>query len=155
MSVAVVVHVIHEGEPVGTGRNLSAARIRAQLEVLNEDFSALNARYFNTPSQWMGLAGTPNIQFCLATEDPDGNPTDGIDRNNLQVTGPSWTNNNINSFIKPDTNWDPTRYFNIYVLSIPGTTSAGGVVGFSNYPVPGLIGQPTDGVAIDYNWFGE
>lgn len=154
LSIAVVVHVIHEGEPIGTGRNLSADRIRAQIDVLNEDYASLNPEYFNTPGQWMGLAGTPNIQFRLANVDPDGNPTDGIDRQELTVTGTSWNNNNINSFIKPQTNWNPDKYLNIYVVSIPGTTAAGGVVGYSNYPTPGQIGGPSDGPVIDYNWFG-
>ncbi len=154
MTVSVVVHVIHNGEPVGQGQNLSAAQILAQLEILNEDFASLNPQFFNTPGPWFNLAGTPNIDFCLATVDPVGNPTVGITRHNLQVTGSSWNNNNINSFIKPQTKWDPLRYFNIYVLPIPGTTSAGGVVGFSNYPTPGLIGSNQDGVVIDYRWFG-
>ncbi|MBI5917311.1 MAG: hypothetical protein HY842_18230, partial [Bacteroidetes bacterium] len=129
LTISVVVHVIHNGEPVGQGQNLLAAQVRAQIDILNEDFAAINPQYFNTPSQWMGIAGAPNIQFCLANEKPDGSPTDGIDRQQLTVTGPSWNNNNINSAIKPAIKWDPLRYYNIYVLPIPGTTAAGGVVG--------------------------
>ena len=154
LTIPTVVHIIHNGEPVGQGANISTAQVLAQIEILNEDFTALNEKYYETPSQWFDLAANPNIQFCLASVDPNGDPTDGIDRHNLAVTGTSWTNNNINSFIKPQTNWDPNKYFNIYVLSIPGTTAAGGVVGFSNYPSASLIGIARDGVVIDYNWFG-
>lgn len=154
LSVAVVVHVIHEGEPIGSGRNISDAQIEAQIKYLNEDFSSLNSQYFNTPGTWMNLAGTPNIQFCLANIDPNGNPTNGINRVEMEVTGSSWNSNNINSTIKPAVNWDPEKYLNIYVVSIPGTTAAGGVVGYSNYPTPGLVGAPSDGPVIDYNWFG-
>lgn len=154
MTVSVVVHIIHNGEPVGQGQNLPEGQIRAQIDVLNEDFCSLNPQYFNTPAGWMGLAGVPNIQFLLATVDPNGNPTNGIDRQNIQVTGNSWNNNNVNSAIKPAINWDPNRYFNIYVLPIPGTTAAGGVVGYSNYPTLSQIGSDQDGVVIDYRWFG-
>ncbi len=154
LTVSVVVHIIHNGEPVGQGQNLSAEQVMAQIAILNEDYSALNPQFYNTPSQWAGVAAVPNIQFCLASVDPDGNPTDGIDRQNMQVTGTSWSNNNINSEIKPATNWDPSRYMNVYVLPIPGTTSAGGVVGFANYPTPSLVGAVTDGIVIDYRWFG-
>ena len=154
LSISVVVHVIHNGEPVGQGANLSDERIRTQIEVLNEDFSSLNAKFFSTPAQWLGAAGVPNIQFCLATKDPAGNVSTGITRHEIQVTGTSWSNNNINSTIKPATKWEPLRYMNIYVLGIPGTTAAGGVVGFSNYPTTSLIGAATDGIVIDYNWFG-
>ncbi len=154
LTISVVVHVIHNGEPIGQGQNLSDAQILAQIEVLNEDYSSLNSQFYNTPSQWMGIAGFPNIQFCLANKKPNGTATNGIDRQQLTVTGTSWSNNNINSTIKPAIKWDPLRYFNIYVLPIPGTTAQGGVVGFSNYPVSGQIGNNSDGVVIDYRWFG-
>lgn len=154
LTISVVVHVIHNGEPIGQGQNLSTEQIQAQIEVLNEDFTALNSQFYNTPSQWMGIAGFPNIQFCLANKKPDGSATNGIDRQQMTVTGTTWNNNNINSTIKPAIKWDPNRYFNIYVLPIPGTTAQGGVVGFSNYPLPGQIGGNSDGVVIDYRWFG-
>ncbi|MCC6725713.1 MAG: T9SS type A sorting domain-containing protein [Saprospiraceae bacterium] len=154
LTVSVVVHVIHNGEPVGQGQNISDAQVLEQIAVLNEDFASLNSQFYNTPSQWMGVAGFPNIQFCLATKKPDGSATNGIDRRQMAVTGTSWNNNNINSTIKPATNWNPNKYFNIYVLPIPGTTAQGGVVGYSNYPVPGQIGGSADGLVIDYRWFG-
>ena len=47
--VPVVVHVIHNGEAEGNGANLSDARIQAQIDVMNEDFSATNANYALTP----------------------------------------------------------------------------------------------------------
>ena len=154
MTISVVVHVIHSGEPIGEGANISDQQIFDQIAILNEDYCALNEKYYETPSSWLALAGIPNIQFLLATVDPNGQPTNGITRHNLPITGSSWNNNNINSEIKPAVNWDPNRYLNIYVLSIPGTTSAGGVVGFSNYPIPSAIGSDRDGPVIDYNWFG-
>ena len=154
LTISVVVHIIHNGEPVGQGQNLSDEQVMAQIAILNEDFSALNPQFFNTPSQWAGAAAVPNIQFCLASVAPDGSPTNGIDRQNIQVTGSSWNNNNINSEIKPAINWDPSRYMNVYVLPIPGTTAAGGVVGFANYPTPSAVGSTTDGIVIDYRWFG-
>ncbi len=154
MTISVVVHIIHDGEPIGQDANLSTERIEAQIAVLNEDFCSLNEKYYETPAQWFGLAGTPNIQFLLATTDPDGNATNGITRHNIAVTGTSWSNNNINSEIKPMTNWDPNKYMNIYVVSIPGTTASGGVVGYSNYPIPSQIGADRDGPVVDFNWFG-
>ncbi|MBI1223910.1 MAG: T9SS type A sorting domain-containing protein [Bacteroidetes bacterium] len=154
LTISVVVHVIHNGEPIGQGQNISDAQIQAQIAILNQDYSSLNSRFYNTPSQWMGIAGFPNIQFCLANKKPNGSSTNGIDRQQMTVTGTTWNNNNINTVIKPAIKWDPLRYFNIYVLPIPGTTAQGGVVGFSNYPISGQIGNSSDGVVIDYRWFG-
>lgn len=154
LTIPVVVHIVHNGVPIGQGQNLSTAQILAQIDILNEDYAALNSQFYNTPSQWMGIAGFPNIQFCLANKKPDGTATNGIDRQQMTVTGTSWNNNNVNSTIKPAIKWDPTKYFNIYVLPIPGTTAQGGVVGYSNYPLTGQIGSNIDGVVIDYRWFG-
>ncbi len=154
ITIPVVVHIIHNGEPVGSGQNLSDAQVLAQIEQLNLDFSATNPEFSQTPNQWKSVRGTPKIEFCLAKVDPNGNPTTGIVRHQLQVTGTSWTNNNINSEIKPQTIWDPLHYYNVWVLPIPGTTADGGVVGFANYPLPGQVGSNTDGAVIDYRWFG-
>jgi hypothetical protein len=41
--IPVVVHVLHNGEPVGVGNNISDAQIQSQIDVLNEDFRRLNA----------------------------------------------------------------------------------------------------------------
>ncbi|RMF27150.1 MAG: hypothetical protein D6765_07930, partial [Bacteroidetes bacterium] len=139
---------------MGQGQNLSEERIRAQIEVLNEDFAAINEQYFHTPFGWDSIAGVPNIEFCLAEFDPAGNPTNGITRDQMTVTGTSWTNNNIRTEIMPALSWDPLHYYNVYVLPIPGTTADGGVVGFANYPTPGVIGNATDGAVVDYRWFG-
>src|SRR5690349_20985748 len=38
LSFPVIVHIIHNGEAVGTGSNISQAQVQAQIQVLNEDF---------------------------------------------------------------------------------------------------------------------
>src|SRR6187402_1734451 len=38
MTIPIIVHVVHNGEPIGSGMNLSKAQIQAQIDVLNEDF---------------------------------------------------------------------------------------------------------------------
>ena len=154
LTIPIVFHIIHQGEPIGQGRNISDAQILAQLDVLNADFSALNAEFGDTPSQWQSIVGNPNIQFCMATEDPNGNPSNGIDRQNFTVTGTDWQNNNINSEVKPMFNWNPNEYMNVYILSIPGTTAQGGVVGFANRPFSGTVGNTADAIVADYRWVG-
>lgn len=152
--VPVVVHVIHNGETVGNGANLSEERIQAQIDVLNEDFSAMNANFGNTPAQWQGDVGNPEVQFCLAIIDPDGNATNGITRHNIAVTGTNSNNSNIEDDIKPAVWWDSDEYYNIYTVGIPGTTAGGGVTGYAYYPTNGMIGSDLDGSVVDYRWFG-
>lgn len=154
ITIPVVVHVIHTGEAIGVGSNLSAERIQAQIDVMNEAFAAENSNFDDTPSQWASLIGRPNINFCLATVDPNGNSSTGITRHQMTVTGTSSSNTNIESTIKPATSWNSNLYYNIYVLPIPGTTENGGVLGYAYLPTPGLVGSSTDGVVLDYRWFG-
>ncbi len=155
INVPVVVHIIHAGENEGEGSNLSIARIEAQIEILNQDFSATNPNYGDTPARWAGAIGNPDIQFCLASIDPDGSPTNGINRQQMAVTGTDSNNNNIESEIKPAVNWNPAKYYNIYVLPIPGTTASGGVTGYAYLPYNGTVGNPNiDGTVVDYHWFG-
>lgn len=154
LRVPVVVHVIHSGEAIGTGSNLSVAQIQAQLDVLNEDFSAQNPNFNQTPSQWASVIGNPDIQFCLANVDPSGNPSNGITRHNLTVTGTDANDSNIEDDIKPPTTWNSNIYYNIWTLPIPGTTANGGTVGYAYLPSSFAIGSDFDGTVVDWRWFG-
>ncbi|MBT8218980.1 MAG: hypothetical protein KJP00_04115 [Bacteroidia bacterium] len=128
--------------------------MRAQIAVANADFSATNSNFGHTTRPaWDAVKGNPMLEFCLAQTDPTGNATTGIVRHAIQVTGSSTSSSNI-ADIKDDIFWDTDKYMNIYVLSIPGTDAFGGVVGYAYLPFSGTIGTGTDGIVVDYNWFG-
>ncbi|MEL6863447.1 MAG: T9SS type A sorting domain-containing protein [Bacteroidota bacterium] len=147
--IPVVVHVIHQGENIGEGQNISEQQIREQIETLNEEFSATNADFDATPDRWKDAVGNPDIQFCLATIDPEGNPTNGITRHQMDEV----SRDNIENNIKPATYWNTNLYYNVWVLAIPGTTNGGGVAGYAYFPTNGIIGSPRDGTVCDYRWF--
>ncbi len=151
LNVPVVFHVIHNGESEGTGQNISDQRIFDQLATLNEDFAALNADFAQTPARFADAIGNPEINFCLAVVDPQGNPTNGITRHQFSNTSDA----NVESVIKPSTSWDPFRYYNIWTLAIPGTSANGGVTGYAYLPYNGTIGNTsTDGSVLDYRFTG-
>lgn len=134
LRIPVVVHVIQQTN--GTGA-LSDARVTSQIEILNEDFLALS-----------GSNGAPGfdtqIEFYLATEDPNGNPTTGITR----TTNNTWFNDGgsyWNSLA-----WDTDRYLNIY------TNSASGALGYvPDLPQGGIVGSNADRVVVLYSTFGR
>ncbi len=154
LTIPVVVHVIClSTEAVGTGRNLTDARVQAQIAILNRDFMALNSNWTSgTPSVFQSVRGIPEVQFCLANKDPSGNATTGIVRHNY--SDPTSTNT-IENTIKPATSWNATKYFNIWTIAIPGTSSLGGTLGYAYLPTSGMVGSNIDGVVIDYRWFGS
>lgn len=135
----VVVHVIHNGEAVGVGDNISDAQVLSQITVLNEDYRRIPG------SRGFGAGVDTNIEFYLAKEDPNCNPTDGINRyrrSELPNGGAS-----IDDDIKPKTIWDSSRYLNMWVVQI-----GGGILGYATFPG----GSPeVDGVVMGPDFFGS
>jgi hypothetical protein len=159
-TIPVVVHIIHNGEAVGSGTNISDAQIQSQIQVLNDDYKRLNADASNTPVEFAGLAGSIDMQFVLAQQDPEGLPTNGITR--TQGTKTSWTLSD-NSQFKGLSYWPAENYLNIWVINFAAST---GLLGYAQLPTisdPNLAGgledsssdRLTDGVAIHYKDFGS
>lgn len=113
ISIPVVVHVIHNGEALGTARNISQAQVLSQIETLNEDFRRrAGTNGFNNDTRGADI----EIEFCLAQLNPQGlrMAEPGIDRVNGNRA--NWSRNDIEGSLKPTTSWDPNKYFNIWVL---------------------------------------
>lgn len=155
--IPVVVHVLHNGEAEGTGRNLSLARIQSQITILNQDYGKLaGSPGFNT-----NPVGTDTrIRFCLATRDPNGNPTNGIVRVNTGVDAFDLFTQNAQ--LKAYSIWNPEKYLNIWVCKLQGS-----FIGYAQYPyispamadslpmVPNVEDVQPDGVVIEYRVFGN
>lgn len=158
--IPVVVHVVHDGESVGTGRNISALQVESQITVLNEDFRKMAG----TPGYNNETNGADvEVEFCLAQINPNGGlmSEPGINRINRSTAGfsaPPYTTSYIDNTIKPATYWDPNNYFNIWVCEISGS-----ILGYAQFPSSsGLSGMPsnggaasTDGVVVGYQFFGS
>src|SRR5262245_35987701 len=64
VSLPIVVHVVHNGESVGAGTNISAAQVQAQIDVLNEDFRKKTGTPGGSSSN--PIAADIEIEFCLS-----------------------------------------------------------------------------------------
>ncbi len=71
--IPVVVHVVHRT----ASEKISAAQVRSQITVLNQDFRAKNPDNSKVPAIWQGLVGDTRVEFKLATKDPTGKPRAG------------------------------------------------------------------------------
>jgi hypothetical protein len=139
-TIPVVVHVIHLGESIGTGSNISDIQIQQSIAGLNSRFRNGN-----------GLGADVELEFCLATKDPNGNSTNGINRidgsnvANYLANGITPTGNTcsgaVEIAIKDLSRWPVSDYYNIWVVS---EICNGGFVGYASYPVGGLY----DGLVI-------
>ncbi len=138
ITIPVVFHVVYRT----TAENLSAAVLQEQLDVMNDDFRRMNSDADNTWSQ----AADTEIEFCLASVDPDGNATSGITRTSTTTNGFG-----TNDGVKFDSSggkdaWPRDSYLNFWVCNI-----GGGILGYAQFP-----GGPaaTDGVVNDYRYTG-
>lgn len=154
ITIPVVVHVIHSGEPYGTGANITDEQVQSQITVMNQDYRKMAG----TPGANSNPVGADTmIQFALAKVDLNGNPTNGINRVNL--CAPSWSTTDINSTVKPTTIWDPTLYMNMWSVNFTDNT----LLGYAQFPsssgLPGLNTNgglaTTDGVVANYSTFGS
>ncbi|MBT2620712.1 M43 family zinc metalloprotease [Chryseobacterium sp. ISL-6] len=154
ITIPVVVHVVHNGQNLGVAPNIVDEQVISQITVMNNDYR----RLAGTPGFNNNVVGADvMIQFALAKVDPKGNPTNGIDRVNL--CQPSWGRADIESFVKPETIWDPTKYMNMWSLKFTDTT----LLGYAQFPstsgLPGLSpsgGEAySDGVVANYATFGS
>lgn len=142
VTIPVVVHVVYNT----TADNISDSQIQSQITVLNQDFRKLNADAANIPSVFTSLAADVNINFCLASVDPNGNATSGILRVPTSATS-FGTNNTVKSSSTGGSNpWNAGKYLNIWVCDISGS-----ILGYAQFPGGSAS---TDGVVCDYQYFG-
>ncbi|MFP7658300.1 MULTISPECIES: M43 family zinc metalloprotease [Chryseobacterium] len=154
ITIPVVVHVIHNGQNLGVAPNIVDEQVISQITVMNNDYR----RLAGTPGFNNNAVGADvQIQFALAKVDPNGNPTNGIDRINLCQA--SWARADIETFVKPATIWDPTKYMNMWSVKFSDNT----LLGYAQFPsssgLPGLNVQGgeaySDGVVANYATFGS
>jgi hypothetical protein len=142
VTIPVVVHVLWRRER----ENISDAQVKSQLDVLNRDFRAKNPDRSKAPAAWKSLVSDANIQFALATRDPNGKATNGITRtktNRASFPPDDSMKKNASGGKSP---WPTRRYLNIWVCNLGQN-----LLGYAQFP-----GGPanTDGVVILHSAFG-
>ena len=143
-TIPVVVHVIHLGESVGTGSNISDAQIQQAIQGLNDRFR-----------NGIGSSLDIEIDFCLATRAPNGSATNGINRvNGSGIPGFSSQgiafNGNCGAneqAVKDLSKWSPLSYYNIWVVH----QICEGWWGYAAYP----SGEPYDGAVVDAYYMSD
>jgi hypothetical protein len=159
ITIPIVVHVIYRqshSNP-GIGTNIPNFQIEDQIRILNEDYSKTNSEFPNPPrNTFVNSAGNPDLKFCLATTDPDGNSTTGITRtlsskNNFLY--PSESNDMKKNNTGGINGWPPSKYLNIWVcdLSSSGNTT---VLGYAYLPGLQSWNAWKDGLVVDFQYFG-
>lgn len=117
--IPVVVHIMHKGEPVGTGTNVSDDQVHATIKRLNEAFRKVPG------SAGSGDGVDVGIEFALAVRDPNGQCTNGIVRTSM-TNNAEYMANGVEYYgdtgisesdLKSAGYWDSNQYYNIWVVS--------------------------------------
>ena len=137
--IPVVVHVIHD---FGSA-NVTDADVDFALSQLNKNINRQANNALSTPDVFASVSGSANVEFRLATLDPEGNPTDGVVRINSELTNVP----EPRDLVKSLSYWNSYQYFNIWVVSsFPAQSDGGTLLGYAQFPWSGSMS--TDGVAI-------
>ncbi len=170
--VPLVFHIIHLGEQIGEGTNISDEQIQSCVVALNEDFRKIEG------TNGDGLGVDTKIEFCLASRSPDNLPTTGIVRHDASDLIFSFTFSGQQIYeeyaldgVSPNSTfgspqgvphtymkdvygcWDIEDYLNIWVVSeIDGNNGESGIQGFSYVGFNDL--QCDGGPVVLYNVVG-
>lgn len=148
ITIPVVVHVLWN-DPI---ENISDAQIQSQINILSEDFRLLNADSLPISHPFWYYTANTQIEFCLASRDPNGNATTGITRTHTDSISFTGEGNEKFSATGGKDNWDPTKYLNLWVCNLD---SSGGTLGYAVFPADLATSPDLDGVVIRYEAFGD
>ena len=123
--VPVVVHIMHKGESLGMGTNISDEEVKDGIRYLNNFWRKVSG------SMGDGNGVDMEIEFALAVQDENGNCTNGIVRKDMSAVMP-YVNFGVNAdesdgipdhdddleinSLKEYSHWDPTKYYNIWLV---------------------------------------
>ncbi len=144
--IPIVFHVIHTG---GAG-NISDAQIIDQIAILNKEFNRQQADTLLTPLAFLPLAAKFSVEFRLATKDPNGNCTNGINRIYSTLSDCSLEEDDIKAL----SYWPSNKYLNIWNVQSMHYSSSTVCVGGGYATFPGGAAN-LDGINIRGDLIGS
>ena len=138
ITISVVFHVVWKD----VEDNISYEQILSQMEVLNDDFRALNDQS-NVPFGFQDDIADTEIEFCLAKRLPNGTATSGVIRTQTEdsIIGLKQVLYTTSPAV------DSEHYMNVWVADM-----GGGLNGMASFP--GTATPEKDGIVIDPNYVG-
>ncbi|MFM7901364.1 MAG: M43 family zinc metalloprotease, partial [Bacteroidota bacterium] len=150
VTIPVVFHVVYKNNT----QNIADSNLVRQLDILNECYRLQNTNFSQTRAIFDTIAADVEVEFCLATVDPSGNPSNGITRTQAPTSAffdPLLGFDNVKRSANGGKDpWPADQYLNIWIcdMSLFGLTA---VLGYAQFPG----GNPlTDGVVIQYQFTG-
>ena len=147
VQIPVVWHVLYTPDIPSTF--VTKDQIDQEMIWLNDWYSAQNVNFDTASSLWssdIAQAEDFGIQFVLATRDPNGDSTDGIEYRETSV-GDTCGDSEI--FLSSEGGldiWNPLEYMNLYTCNIPD-------LGYAYIPTAST--HYRDGIVLNYDQLGD
>ncbi|MDF3027955.1 MAG: hypothetical protein K0S23_2262 [Fluviicola sp.] len=140
--IPIVFHIMHQNGP----ENISDATVIQAVDELNQRFQNMG-QFFDASGHQV------DIQFCLASVDPWGNPTSGITHDYSSILTLNYYDYVQDWTFKTQNRWNPFLYLNVWTvgnIAVDPFQNPLGVGGYATFP-----GGPieTDGIVGRYNLF--
>lgn len=137
--IPVVFHVIHNYG----NENIADAQIKDGLDWVNKTFRKQRPDTASMVADFKPIHADCDIEFRLATKDPNGNCHSGINRiaSALTTSGDHRVKNLVH--------WPPTKYLNVYIVA-----NAAGLAGHCVWPSDADTIPLWDGIVIGHNYVG-
>lgn len=137
--IPVVFHVIHNYG----AENISDAQIKDGLDIVNKTFNKTHPNNSTIVSAFQSIHADCDIEFKLASKDPNGNCHNGINRIASPLT--SSGDHRVKNLI----HWPPTQYLNVYIVA-----NAASLAGHAVWPSDADTIPLWDGIVLSHNYVG-
>lgn len=137
--IPVVFHVIHNYG----NENISDAQIKDGLDWVNKTFRKQRPDTASMVAAFKSIHADCDIEFRLATKDPQGNCHSGINR--VASTLTSSGDHRVKTLIQ----WPTNQYLNVYIVA-----NAAGLAGHCVWPADADTIPEWDGIVIGHNYVG-
>lgn len=158
--IPVVFHIVWNAK----SQNIHDSLIHSQLKALNESFRHIHKDTGRVRSVFKPVAGDTRIEFVLASKDPNGKATTGINRVKTEQTDFGGNNgfaeNVKSSFDYGADAWNTSKYLNIWVCKF----TYNGTPIISAYAFPptnaqfwasnNFVANHLQGVVVNYQFVG-
>lgn len=148
ITIPVVFHINDPSNP----QKVTMAQINSALDIVNADFSATNSDVSNIIPEFTSLVADMDINFCLASKDPNGNPTTGVTyhTNNYNGREPD----GYGTAVKSVENWPSNKYLNIWVVNYTEDDGSLYNSGWAFLPDSWVTQNNVDGIVYNHRYLG-
>lgn len=149
ITIPVVFHINKSSAPT----QVTLQQVQSAIDILNEDYNAQNGSFSTVRPEFQTIKANVGIHFCLASIDPDGNPTSGVTYHTNSYDGRE--PDEMGTTIKTLSGWPANKYLNIWTTRDPAGTGDAYQSGWAFLPYTPYVNQGVDGIIYNDRYLGK